>query len=498
MKLFQNFSFQKLKSVIPSTAPRKLISIHIGKNSVKAIAVKRTGKKAVIVSSAEVETEPDAVYDINKTGRALSNVLNELGSGAKQGIIVTGRVKFLASELAVPPGTKLSEDKLSAAVTWEMEPYLDFPAQDGIFDYRLVEDKTISNSKPVLISAMTKEEFNEMSEILKDFRISLCRAYSPESALAFSSWVSKGEGEDKIAVNCRQDALTGIYLKASADPFLIQSFPLEPGALLEDQIIAMVQEINSSAGDVKKIVIAGDAVSEELAENVKTKLDADIRIWRPEKELEEYGVTMETANLHSGYAAVIGAALQELGFSGKPVGVTARVPFIKQAREHAYLAPAVGLAVIIVCFLGHYGIVKHRIGHYSTEISSLEKKKKALTLLRDERIGLQSRQNSASQKRIYLEKLLPARQKNLLFFLKRVPDVILNDTILESLIQKEESSFFLNGFALHTGSIGLFAGKLSKLDGCKEVKIKSITKQKVGEEKFSFPYEFCMEIVLKE
>ncbi len=478
--------------------PRKIVlSIHIGKKSVKAITVKRTGKKAVIVSSAEVETEPDAVYDINKTGRALSNVLNELGSDAKHGIIVTERVKFLASELAVPRGTKLSEDKLSAAVAWEMEPYLDFPAQDGIFDYRLVEDKTVLDATPVLISAMTRDEFNRMSEILKDFRISLCRAYSPEGALAFSSWI-KGKGEDKIAVNCRQDALTGIYLKASADPFLIQSFPLEPGALPEDQIAAMVQEISASVGNVKKIVIAGDAASEELAERVKTKLDADARIWCPEKELEEYGLTVETADLHPGYAAVIGASLQELGFSGKPVGVTGRVPFIKQVREQAYLAPAIGLAVIIVCFLGHYGIVKHRIGYYTTEISSLEKEKKALTLLRDERTRLQSKQKSASQKRIYLEKLLPARQKNLLLLLTQLPEVIPNDMVIKNLTQKEASAFSVDGFALHTGSIGLFAGRLSKLDGCREVKIKSITKQKVGEEKASFPYEFCMEVVFKE
>ena len=497
MKLFQNFSLEKLKSVFPSIAPRKLISIHIGKNSVKAITVKRTGKKVSIVSSAEVETEPDVVYDINKTGRALSTVLNELGSIARQGIIVTERVKFLASELPVPPGTKLSEDKLSAAVAWEMEPYLDFPARDGIFDYRLVKNKTILGSTPVLISAMTKDEFNGMSEILKDFRISLCRAYSPESALAFSSWI-KDKDEDKIAVNCRQDVLTGIYMKALADPFLIQSFPVEPGILVEDQIKTMVLEINASAGDIKKIVIAGDAASEELAERIKTKVDADVRIWRPEKDLEEYGVTVETADLHPGYAEVIGASLQELGFSGKPVGVTGIVPLIKQAREHAYLAPAAGLAVIIVCFLGHYGIVKHRIGYYTTEISSLEKKKKALTMLQEERASLQSRQSSASKKKRYLEDLLPARQKNLLLLLTQLPEVIPNDMVMKNLTQKEAAAFSIAGFALRTGSIGVFAGKLSKLDGCREVKIKSITKQDPGEEKVSFPYEFCMEVVLKK
>jgi len=442
LKLFQNFSLEKLKSILPSTAPRKIVSIHIGKNSVKAIAVKRTGKKVSIVSSAEVETEPDAVYDINKTGRALSNVLNELGSSARQGIIVTERVKFLASELAVPRGTKLSEDKLSAAVAWEMEPYLDFPAQDGIFDYRLVEDKTVLDATPVLISAMTRDEFNGMSELLKDFRISLGRAYSPESALAFSSWISKSTGEDKIAVNCRRDALTGIYIKASADPFLIQNFPLEPGISVEDQIKTMVLEINASAGDVKKIIIAGDAASEELVERIKTKLDAvDVRIWTPEKDLEEYGVTVETADLHPGYAAVIGASLQELGFSGKPVGVAGRAPLIKQAREHAYLAPAVALTFIIVCFLGHYGIVKHRTGYYTIEISSLEEKKSALTLLQKERTDLQTRQSSAYKKKRYLEDLLPAHQKNLLLLLTQIPEVIPEDMILENLTQEKSSAF---------------------------------------------------------
>ena len=486
-----------LKSVFPSTGPRKIISIHLGMNSVKAVVVKRKGKKAVIVSSAEIKTDPDALYDISKTGRAISSILNDLGSNVKQGIIVTDRVKFLASELAIPPGIKLSEERLSAAVAWEIEPYLDFPAGEGIFDYRLIPGNTGQVTTPALISAMAKGEFKELAGILKDFRISLRHAYSQEGALAFSSWV-KGREKERIAVNCGQDTIIGMYLKASEDPFLIQRFPLEPAILFEDQIASMVRELSASSGEVKEIIIAGDTASEELAESLQSKSGADVRIWSPEKEFEEYGVTMEITGLHPGYAVVIGAALQELGFAGKPVAVTGRVSSIKRVRDRAYLAPAVALAVIIVCFTGHYALVKHRIGFFASDISALEGKKKILTRLRDERVSLQKRQSSASQKRRYLEELLPARQKNLLSLLTQIPEAIPCDMILENLTQNESADFSVTGFALHTGSIGLFAGKLSKFDGCEQVKIKSITGQDKSGGTISFPYAFCIKVVLKK
>ena len=487
-----------IKSVLPSTAPRRIVSIHIGTHSIKAVVVKRSGKSAVVISSAETEIDSGSIYDISKVGRSLSAVLNALETDVKQAIIVTDRVKFLAGELAIPPGTKLSDEKLSAAVAWEIEPYLDFPAQAGLFDYRL-ETKVLpgADTTRVLISAMSKNEFDEITGVLKDFRISFRHAYSPESALAFSSWIRDSE-ENRIAVNCRNETLTGIYLKSSEDPFLIQSFPLEPDVLLEDQIIAMVQDFSASSGNPNEVVIAGDAASEELVENLKSGLDINCRIWCPEKDLEACGVTIKTDDLNPGYATVIGASLQELGFSEKPVAVTGRVPLIKQIRERAYLAPAVALIIIALFFAGHYAVVKYRTNHFTSRISVLEKKKKMLTQMRDERVNLQSRQSKAYQKKEYLEKLLPARQKNLLFLLTHIPEVIPNNIILDELMQKEAASFSVSGFTLCTGSVGIFAGRLSKLDICKNITVKSITKQDVNGETDYFPYAFCMELVLKE
>ena len=487
-----------IKSALPSTAPRRIVSIHLGSHSIKGIVAKRSGKKATIISSAETEIDTGGIHDLSMVGRALSTVLNTLETDVKQAVIVTDRVKFLAGELAIPLGAKLSDEKLSAAVAWEIEPYLDFPAQAGLFDYRL--DNKVSpgaDTTRVLISAMSKKEFDEITGVLKDFRMSFRHAYSPESALAFSSWIRDSE-KSRIAVNCRHETLTGIYLKRSEAPFLIQSFPLEPDVLLEDQITAMVQEFSASSGNPDEVVIAGSAACEELAENLKSGLDINCRIWSPEKDLEEYGVTIRTDGLNQGYATVTGASLQELGFSEKPVAVTGRVPLIKQIRERAYLTPAVALIIIALFFAGHYAVVKYRTNHFTSRISVLEKKKSMLTQVRDERVNLQSRQSKAYQKKEYLEKLLPARQKNLLFLLTHIPEVIPDDMILDELMQKEAASFSVNGFTLHTGSVGIFAGRLLKLDICKNITVKSITKQDVNGETDYFPYEFCMELVLKE
>ena len=108
-----------IKSALPSTAPRRIVSIHLGSHSIKGIVAKRSGKKATIISSAETEIDTGGIHDLSMVGRALSTVLNTLETDVKQAVIVTDRVKFLAGELAIPLGAKLSDEKLSAAVARE-------------------------------------------------------------------------------------------------------------------------------------------------------------------------------------------------------------------------------------------------------------------------------------------------------------------------------------------------------------------------------------------
>ncbi|MBW1741281.1 MAG: hypothetical protein JRJ42_09150 [Deltaproteobacteria bacterium] len=502
--------FSALRSRVPSTSPKKVISIHIGRNSLKAVVVRRDRKRLVIVSAAQVETDTEATYDLNKIGRALSNLLNELGSYPKDGIIVTDQVKFLASELPIPPGKKLPEERLAAAVAWEMEPYIDFVVQEGLFAYRLQQDRTRTDNTPVLISAMGKSEFEAISEILKDFRISLSHAYSPDGAFAFASEV-RGDAENRIVISCQHSAITALFLSTTSEAFVlkaipvepgfhiavIETIPVEPGVPLDQQIKRVVHELTGSIGEAKEVVVAGDLASEELIDQLKAELSTEVTIWKPEENLKGFGITLETGDMGPAYAAAMGAAVQELGLVGRPLGVTDKIPLIKRVRERVHLAPAVALATVILCFIGHYAFVKSRIGHYTSEVKELEQKKKVFTRLRDERTRLTSRQKDIAGKKRYLENL-PERQKNLVLLLSGIPDLLPDTMVLENIIQEDATSFSIAGSALQASSIGLFANQLSRLEAGKQVTVKAITKQDESKEKGRLPYGFSVELTLKE
>lgn len=489
--------FSALRSRLPSTSPKKVISIHIGRHSLKGVVVRRDGKRVVIVSAAQVEIDTDAAYDMNKIGRALSSLLNELGSYPKAGIIVTEQVKFLASELGIPPGKKLPEDRLTAAVAWEMEPYVDFPVPEGLFAYRLQPDKTRIDATPVLISAMGKGEFATMAEIFKDFHITLRRTYSPEGAFALAS-MARTTGQNRIVINCQQDTINGIFLKATAEPSVFQSLPVEPGIPLEKQLQLMIDELIASAGgEAEEVIIAGDIVIDGSVDSPTMELPQNARFWQPEKDPGGFDVRVETADVGPAYAVAVGAAIQELGLVGRPMGVTDKIPLIKRVRERVHLAPAAALVIVILCFFGHYAFVKSRTAHYTSEVKELEEKKKVFTQSRDERTGLTSRQRDITEKKKYLERL-PGRQRNLLLLLSGIPGVLPDTMVLENVTQEDAATFSIAGSALQASSIGLFVNQLSRLEACKQVRVKAITKQDESKEKGALPYGFSVDLTLKE
>jgi Tfp pilus assembly protein PilN len=482
----------------PLALPREVISIDIGSGSLKAVVVRRKGKKITLVSAMQTSTEIDAGYDINRIGRFLGGLLQKAGAYPKQAVVVTDRVKFLASELNISPEKKLPEDRLLAAVVWEMEPFLDFPPQQGLFGCRVQKASGKKETTPVMISAMDKRDFSDLAEILKDFQLSLYRAYSPEGASAFAS-PDKTRGKDRIFLNFRGNALIGVLMRSDGEPLSIQSLPAgESDIFQSDRIKKMIQELTVFAGETEEIVIAGDGANEQQVRAMKRELSMDIRLWSPEDDLGGFEITLEVGEVGPQHAAALGAALQQLRLVENPLGVTDRVALVKRVRENIHFVPATAVALVFFTFLAHYTFMKTRINHYTKEIKALQEEKGKLTRLRDERISLESKEKDASRKKKYLLQTLPAQKLNLISLFIGICEAIPEEVVLEKLSQEDKNTFCLKGGSLSGNSIAAFVDGLSKLTPCKEVKLKNMQRTPEEKEARSLPFNFLIQLTLKE
>ena len=482
----------KIQERFISLSPRKVISIDFGPHSLKAVLVKKKGNKAVISSCVEIDrTSDDISHDLD---RLLEG--EELRSG--YAIMVTDQVRFLASELSIPTGKKLAEDKLVAAAAWEMEPYLDFPVSEGLFACQLQEHKTSGDTTPVLISAVDGKTYSRFSKMLKDYRLSLHRAYSPEGAFAFSSYLPE-EGKNKIVIDCRKDFVRSIFLLATG-PFVFQNLPGDVGNV-KDFVREVIHDLMASAGKAEEIVVAGDGASEDLIGELKSEFE-NIRLWGTADAPVTIELAADLPGFGSQYAPAVGAALQELKLAGKaPLGVTDRVLFTKslarKIKEDRRLLPATILALFFLSISGHYAIIKTSTSRYTAEIKALQGEKKRLLIPIEKKRKLEDKIRDIRQKREYLEKTLPACQKNLLALLQGISHLCLPDMVLERLSQQDDGSFTIEGSAFQGRSVAYFNQRLSALKSCEKSSIKTLHNEESRQEEL-FPYYFVIKLRFKQ
>ncbi len=484
----------RLKNII-SLLPAKLVVIDLEKHFLKAIVAKRKGDRLVITSCAEIErSDDDFSHDL---GKLLQRKEHYSGYAT---ILVTDQVHFLASELSMPPGKKLPQDKLLAAASWEMEPYLDFSPSEGLFCYQLQEYKAKGDTTPVLISAIDRKTYSGFSEILKNYRLTLQRVYSPEGALSYASYLP-AEGKNKIVIDCRQDSAKGIFLLPTG-PFMFQTLPLDVKGL-QESVKDVIQDLSASADTVDEIVISGDGDLENLIRELKPEFEK-IRIWKPEADAPvkiEFGPDLREFGPQ--YAAVLGAVLQEFKVTGKtPFGITDRVFFAasiaKKLKEDRRLLPAFILVLFFLSLAGHYVNMKVSIDKYQTDNKALENERKRLLAPIEKKRQITEKINNLRGKKEYLEKTIPAAQKNLLAVLCGLSYLRPNDMVLTRFYQEEDTRLFaIEGNAYRGDSVARFNRELSKLALCEEVKIKSLQNHQDGK-KGIFPYHFVINLKFKQ
>ena len=474
--------------------PKQVVAIELGLNAIRVVKVKKEGERAVVLSSARIERSGEDVF------RNMGKLLKGNGEFRGPGIIVTDQVKFLAGELNMGGAEKLSDDKLNAAARWEIEPYLDFPPSDGLFTCQLQPYLARENNIPVLISAIKRTGYSGFSDLLKDCGIDLRRVYSPEGALAFASGLP-ADGKNKVIIDYRKTSIKGVCLTEKG-PSVFQDLPIVAGAAAADEPVRnMIYDLTASAGGAQECVITGSAVSEELIHGLKTELE-NVRIWG----LEDFGgVDFDQAvtDFGPGYALAVGAALQEIGLAGEGLlGVTDRVSVIdsvtQRLSEYRRLIPAFAIGLFLLIVAGHYVMTSASISQYASKIKQLKVEKQKLLGPLKEKESLSRRLTDLIQKKEYLEKILPALNRNVLNLFAAISDSknIPVDVVLNRVNQKNDGSFSLEGNAMRGRSIIDFNRVLSKLESCEATVLEKVNRVENPSNirKKILPYDFIINV----
>ena len=466
----------------------KVVSIDLGKHSIKAAVVRKQGDGVVISSCVEIDrTHDDVCQD-------LADMLERKKIGSGRAIIVTDQVRFLASELSIPPDKKPPEDKLLSAVAWEMEPYLDFPPAEGLFTYQFQAHKTGGDTTPVLISAVDRGTYARFSEILKAHRLSLYRAYSPEGAFASAARLPEKD-KSKIVIDCRQDSIRSVFLLTTG-PFVFQNLPGDVRGI-EESLREITRDMTAAAGRADEIVVAGDVASDDVVRGLESEF-GNIRPWT----LEDGPVRVELGpgvlDFGPRHATALGAALQELKLGTLvPFGVTDRVSLIKsvtkRVKKDKLILPAAMLTLFFVAITVHYATIKVSISRCTSEIKVLNEEKKRLLIPIEKKKDLQDKIKKINEKIDYLEETICIGQKNLLTVLYGISSLRPNDIVLTKFFQNENGSFTIEGNALQGRSVTYFSNKFSALKFCKKATISTMDNEGTREGVL-FPYHFIINI----
>lgn len=451
--------------------PARLLVIDATGGVIRLLDIKKEGRR---IKPLWAETAAPLTSDISGIARAIASLRKKDIPGKV--IFITDQVRFLLTEMDIPKEKKLPEERLKAAIAWEMEPYLDFPQAEGIFNYRMLLRE--AGPLPFLITAIHRNIYTEIERTFKDLNLTLIRVYAPEACLAFA-------GGKKVIINCEKNLITGAFLRQGGLP-AFQSLPVGSEDLVETTIRDILRGLMLQ--DVpEEIVLCGSKASEEIAARLEDEIGLSVRPFEAERDL-----MMVSERIEPAYALATMAAAEEFGAFGPPLGITTRIPLTRQIVENIHFLPAAILLFTTLTFLSHFAYIKIKTAHCASEIKRLEEKKTQFKEMKEKKTQLTKKQAELTEKKRYLEHL-PVRQKNLLLFLKGIGDVIPDTVILEKMTQ-EGDTFLLKGHSVKGKDVPIFARSLSGLKPCKDVKVKTFERSK-AKDRASF--DFNIEVILK-
>ena len=479
----------------------KILAIELAGNALRAVVVKRQGRSIAILAGAEIHIHapPDAAVNQEDIRR----LLEQLRRYPKRVVLLSRDVKFLTSELPIPPDVKVSSEKMQEAVRWEADPYLDFPVSEGLYGYeqplqsraqsadRRFTGEAVGKTTPVLISAVSKDYYRRWKYICKNLNLVLSRVYAQECAFAFSVARSSEGTANKIVLNLQGNLVTGALLKRGF-PLIFHSTPLEA-------VETLLSKLAADAEQAGEVIITGDEeeAAKKIANRLKGQFQLSIRMWKPENDIENC-LTPTSPTIGPRFAGLVGAALQELKITaGNRLGITDQIALSKRLKATFHILPLAMVGTVALGFLCHYLLMLSSSWHFSRTIERLTVQKKKLLGNMSYLTQLRTETRDLNRQRRYIEQVLPAQHADLVSFLDCISKGIPFDVVLHRIVY---DTFLLQGESLSVASVTAFVRNLERLAALREATHEStITKPGGlnGNDKDSFVYEFQIRAILR-
>jgi Tfp pilus assembly protein PilN len=474
--------------------PRQMLGIHLERDEIAVLSLKEEETGFTVGSAVRT------LRSSGDLGGDLGTVFAKGGGKPFKGkaVIVTDDVKFLAIDLRAAGSEKLSDQKLLAAAIWEMEPYLNFPPSDGLFECRLQTGTQAGDTVPVLISAIPKKTYAEFTAALKGYGIDLVAAYPPQTALACASNLP-GPGKSKILLDVGRDTIKAVLLSENG-PVLFQDRPAEPSADLSEEMIRdIVYELGVRDGDEVEMLLSGRDLNEDLVRAFGSDFTIT-RIWGA-ADLPGREPLGATAEFGPAYAIATGAILGAMGRNGTMIpAVTDRVPLGKRAakiiKDNQKAIPAVALCGFVLCLALHFGYTQFRISRYQSAIQRLEKEKGRLETPLTENKRLKGEIEKTQKRTAFIRDTLPTQQRHVRILLEALPRIAPLDLVVNKIRQLDTRTFTLEGNAYRGKAITDFSQALGTMEACDGARLMGV--QRANNDSMRnkiLPYAFTIKVI---
>ncbi len=446
---------------------RRLLVISLGDFAVQALVLAKGAAGPEVVRFAEVTFDTS----VRNVRTRLTRLMESLGpEPARQVLIVSPEVRFLAADLPDPPRRRFGRGAvpLTEGARWEIAPFLDFPSERALIGVTLLpRDETDELTdepaeegpprRPAQIFALDRQFFDTLKRACREHKKRLLGVL-PEETFA---WALAGRDKEGSAllVDWRMYEIHGA-LSFEGRPRRLLREPIQGGEPEGEVLTRLIGELLHDAGKVSEIVIGGpQAESADLNQLFGDWNGPTVRKWTSEQDLL---FAAAAGPLPARYLGLLGAAAA-MTTGGRKAGgalIDTSKPLPILMKEHVHTLPLVLLGLLAMGLGGQYLLLKQKTYHLVNKTAQLTEQKKALeeaaaneSRHKGRYQALKDKQRQLKRKNDLLSGGLASRHQQTLSLLQELTTRIPGDIRLNRFTQFSDRVYFIEGTTLHYPAI---------------------------------------------
>jgi general secretion pathway protein L len=329
---------------------------------------------------------------------------------------------------------KTALDNIGQVLEYEFENYFPFPLEDGLFDYKILDEpRSSGDSSRILVAAIRRERFEAYRSSIQSLGLNLVSLEPPLTArAAFFHWMQAADlaPSPLIVMDARELAIeTELYL---ADFWEWKSVLSGPTLYEKVKEFLFQCEAKVLAREKSEKGVIEIPLVTLNPEHISTSFSQEIEEYFPSSDLSSKFAELGLDGAGAGVLYAFGAALQSIEKRKIAFNFVPLAERKKQPRGAVYLCAILAAAVLIsgailfttpyVRAKSEYGRLQGEIADISNQVKLVEKKRARITEL---------------QKR--LEPLTNQKKQNLLALMKELTQLIPEDSWLTQLDVEEDS-----------------------------------------------------------